>query len=227
MRECSMAPNKDASSFNGSQRGRSRRRPPRRFPGKSRRIDSYADHVSLERSEREPGEHLPPAAELAKLVGEDRLVLLPDQVVAAGDERIAGFRPESKALRVDALDAGLEVDLVVPAGARAGEYSEHAADWVLPLILSVPGSAIGILVANEIQRRLDAWRAARKAAPTPIARFREVVIDQDQRTMRQIEIEGPADDLAEWLRSRSLGEAIPAAADLPEARDAPSRPSDS
>jgi hypothetical protein len=193
---------------------------------KTVRSEGYSDRVTLETFERAPAEHLPPAAALAKLVAEDRLVLLPDQVIEVGDERIAGFRPESKALRVDALDARLEVDLVVPAGARAGEYTEHAADWVLPLILSVPGGAIGTLVANEIQRRLDAWRAARKQAPTPTARFREVVIDQDLQTLRQIEIEGPADELAEWLRSRSPGEPVPAAAELSEANDVPTRPSD-
>jgi hypothetical protein len=125
--------------------------------------------------------------------------------------------------RVDAIEAGLDVELVVPSDARAGEYSEHAADWVLPLMLSVPGGAVAALVANEIQRRLDAWRAARKEARTPIARYREVVLDQDRQTMRQIEIEGPADELAEWLRGRSLAEPTPTA-ELPDERDDPSRP---
>jgi hypothetical protein len=57
------------------------------------RVKSYSGRVTLDHSEHDPGDHLPPTAELAKLIGEDRLVLLPDQIVEASGERIAGFRP--------------------------------------------------------------------------------------------------------------------------------------
>jgi hypothetical protein len=146
-------------------------------------------------------EHTMDVAQLVTLRDGGGLVLLPDNVSVVNDRLIAGFRPDAQALRVAAREAGVPVELVTPPGAQPGVYSEKAADWVLPVVLAVPGTVVAQLVANELQRRIDRYRHGR-AGQMPTARYREVVIDERERVQMR-EIEGPADDVFDWLRERS------------------------
>ena len=138
------------------------------------------------------------AAERTEIQG---LVLFPDEISVVGGEEVAGFRPEAQALRVEAMREGVEVELAVPGGVRPGIYSEHAADWVLPLVLEVPNSIVAGLIANYLQRRFDAWRLSR-GSHVPTARYRDLEHQTAEGTTTRIrEIEGPAPEVIEWLRS--------------------------
>ena len=145
----------------------------------------------------------PAAAHIAALVADRRdatgLVLLPDDISPVGDNIVAGFRSDAQALRVAALKRGITVDIAMPAGAQAGHYSEHAADWVLPLLLGVPGSVVATLVATYLQRRLDSWRSG-GTSRMPTVRYREIVAQTDDTPARLREIEGPVDEVLLWLR---------------------------
>lgn len=146
------------------------------------------------------GDSLPSASELAAELGENVLLLLPEQLTEQNGEVFASFREDAQALRVHGKEAGLEVRLHAPPGARLGVYREHSADWVLPLLAFFAGGANNVvwnLVANEIQRRLDAWRQS-AAGREPIVRVREAVIEGDRVQVRTIE--GPAEEMITWLK---------------------------
>lgn len=150
----------------------------------------------------------PPASELSGRTREGSLVLLPDDVRELDGQLTASFRESAQNLSVRARSEGVTVEFVAPPGAERGMYRERAADWVLPWILSVPtGVAIGLIV-NEIQRAIDAARAAKQAVPT--IRFREVVIEDGRTTAR--ELTGPADEVRDVL-SRRLESGRPPRAD--------------
>lgn len=140
--------------------------------------------------------------ELVRWRHEDALVLLPDTLSPVEGQVVAGFREGAQALRVRAKQEGLSVKVVVPEGARRGQYSEHAAEWVLPLILEVPAAAVGQLIANEIQGRIDAWRKQGRSH-TPTLRYREVLVDEATQKATVRELEGPADEVADWIHRRA------------------------
>jgi hypothetical protein len=143
-----------------------------------------------------------------ELVGRraDALVLLPDSLSLVDGQAVAGFREGAQALRVHAKQATVPVEVFLPEGARAGYYAEHAADWVLPLVLGVPGAVVAQLIANEIQRRIDAWREQGRSR-MPRLRYREVVIDVTTQKTTVRELEGPADEVADWIARRPTLEA--------------------
>lgn len=143
--------------------------------------------------------HLPPADELLRLRPANELVLFPDDVSPVDGQPVAGFRPGTQALRVRAAEADVSVRLVVPEGAVAGQYSERAADWVLPLVLAVPGQVVAQLIANYLQERLEDWRGSGRTR-VPTVRYREVVIEEASSRTVVREVEGPADEMAAWLR---------------------------
>jgi hypothetical protein len=147
----------------------------------------------------------PDHLDVSELTGrqKDALVLLPDTLTRVDDQEVAGFRAGAQELRVHASREGIPVDIVVPDGARAGRYSEHAADWVLPLILGVPAAAVAQLIANEVQQRIDAWRQQGRTR-MPTLRYREVVIDKTAQRATLRELEGPADEVADWVRRRAI-----------------------
>lgn len=143
---------------------------------------------------------MPSAAELEAALGENVLVLLPEQVTKAKGELFASFREDAQSLRVHGAEAGLDVRLHAPPGARLGVYREHAADWVLPLLAFAAGGANNVvwnLVANEIQRRLDHWRQG-GSGHEPVVRVREAVIEKERVYVRAVE--GPAEEMIDWLR---------------------------
>ncbi len=154
----------------------------------------------LEERRYEPGASVPSAAELDAELGENVLVLLPEQVTERNGEVFASFREDAQALRVHGAEAGLEVRLYAPPGAHLGVYREHTADWVLPLLAFAAGMANNVLcnlVANEIQRHLDRWREG-GSGREPIVRYREAVIEKDRIHVR--EIDGPATEMIAWLK---------------------------
>jgi hypothetical protein len=150
-------------------------------------------------------ENWPTAAELSGRFGDGKIAVLPDRVEESGEEVIAAFRRDTQELRVSGQEAGLEVELVSPAGARLGIYEEHAADWILPTIASFPLSIAGTLVANMLQARIDTRKAGGEEQAMPVVRYQEVEIDGERTRLR--EIEGPADEVRDLLRQRADGEA--------------------
>lgn len=156
--------------------------------------------MALQKTVRAAPEHLE-GAELLERQGANALVLLPDTLSAVDGQMVAGFRQGAQALRVRAKQEGVPVEVVVPEGARPGHYAEHAADWVLPLILGVPAAAVGTLIANEVQRWIDEWRGEGRSR-TPTLRYREVHVDEVTMKAELREIEGPADEVADWLARR-------------------------
>jgi hypothetical protein len=151
-----------------------------------------------------PNEEWPTADELSERLGVGKMAILPDRVERTGDGLIAAFRRDAQEIRVTGKEAGLEVELYSPPDARLGVYEEHAADWVLPTVVSFPLSIAGTLVANLIQTRIDAWKAGRsEGEDMPVVRYRELDVDGDQTRLR--EIEGPADQVRDILRDRDDG----------------------
>lgn len=145
-------------------------------------------------------EHDPPAhlRELRLDAEPAGLVLLPDSVSPVGDDLVAGFRDGAQELRVAALEQGMPVSLVTPEGTRRGQYSEHAADWVLPIVQGFLAGVPATLVATYVQLRLDGWRET-KRSHDPVVRVQELIVSLDGE-QRLRTIEGPAPEMLEWLR---------------------------
>lgn len=158
--------------------------------------------MAVRKTVRPGSEHLD-AAELVSRRRGDALVLLPDTLSPVDGQIVAGFREGAQALRVRAREEGIPVEVVVPEGARPGQYSEHAAEWVLPLILGVPAATVAQLIANEIQRWIDAWREQGRSR-TPTLRYREVLVDEATQKATVRELEGPADEVADWIARRPV-----------------------
>jgi hypothetical protein len=129
------------------------------------------------------------------------LVLFPDELSEVGGESVAGFRPDAQVLRVIAIDNDIPVDLAIPAGSRAGIYVEHDADWVLPLVLSVPSQVAAALIVAYLERRLEGWREGHETR-TPTVRYREVIVESEASVTKVREIEGSAPEVIEWLTTR-------------------------
>lgn len=152
--------------------------------------------VALQIQDRPPAQHIDALALDPEPSG---LVLLPDSVSPVNGEQVAGFRDGSQELRVAALKLGIPVTLARPEGAKPGQYSEHSADWVLPILQGVPTSMVADLIAGYILGRLRTWRAS-GATREPALRYREVTVSGESGDRRQIEIEGPAEEVLTWLR---------------------------
>jgi hypothetical protein len=126
------------------------------------------------------------------------LTLFPDRIEAHDDVVVASYRPDAQALRVVAEQLGLKVTVVAPKGAKKGIYTEHAADWVLPLI-EIPDAVVAAFIVAYLDHRLKGWRAGSSARRAPVVRYREVERSADGATQER-EIEGPAEDVMAWLR---------------------------
>jgi hypothetical protein len=133
----------------------------------------------------------------------DALVLLSDTLSPVAGQMVAGFRDGAQALRVRARQSGVPVEVVVPEGARPGHYSEHAADWILPFILGVPVATVAQLIATEVQRWIDGWRKEGRSR-IPTLRYREVLVDEATQKTIVRELEGPAEEVADWIVRRSM-----------------------
>jgi len=129
----------------------------------------------------------------------DGIAVLPESVTEIDGNLVAGFRPDMQAIGVLAAEAGVAVELLLPDGAEPGLYSEHDADWVLPLFLELSNGVTAGLIANYLQRLYDEWRGRNSGMPT--VRHREVISAPDGTEVVR-ELEGPAPEIIEWLRDR-------------------------
>ncbi|MGO9956717.1 MAG: hypothetical protein ACLP50_12145 [Solirubrobacteraceae bacterium] len=57
------------------------------------------------------------------------------------------------------------------------------------------------MIAGEIQRRIDAWRDQGRSR-MPRLRYREVFVDATTQKTTVRELEGPADEVADWIAQR-------------------------
>lgn len=126
------------------------------------------------------------------------LVLYPDQISTVGGDQVAGFRPDAQALRVAALEQEIPVEIVTPDGTRKGVYDEHAADWVLPL-LEIPSGVVAGLLVIYLEKRLEDWKT-RHGKRSPTVRYRELDASEGDASLRIREIEGPCEEVIDWLR---------------------------
>ena len=156
--------------------------------------------MTVTTTHREPAKHWPSADELK---GRDGLVILPDQVEETPGGLTAGFRPDTQELRVSAREQGVAVELYTPEGARRGVYEEHAADWVLPVVISFPVNIACGLIVEMIEARLAGWRSAGSPAPEPEMRCGLLEIDDGK--LRVQDLEGPAAEVAELLKELAAG----------------------
>jgi hypothetical protein len=155
----------------------------------------YRPRMTVTATIRDPPAHMPSVAALAPFVDEAALVLLPNTLSTSSGRSVAGFRHGAQELRVAARQAGVQVEVLLPPGAEPGHYSEHDADWVLPLVLGVPASVIAGLIVGQIQ----AWLSREKRGDrVPTVRYREIFLEADRCRLR--EIEGPADEVIDWLK---------------------------
>ena len=169
--------------------------------------------------------HWPRLEKLEEVAAGGALVMLPDRVDELDGEVRASYRDEAQAIRVAAREQGLEVVLAVPPGARPALLREHDASLVLGAVLSIPAGVAAVLLANEIQRHLDKWRAGREAADRQDAdrsssftvRAREVAIKDDEARLR--EIEGPAEEVIKLLRAEAEASGEQGAGQLKERKD--------
>jgi len=152
----------------------------------------------------------PPVAEVRGAIDGGRVAILPEQLSRVGDGLIAAFRRETQAVRVYAKLAGVDPVLLHPDGAEVVSYQEHAADWVLPALaaaaLVIPSNIAADLITHEIIGDPP------QAAP-PTVRFQQVVIDDGRMRVRSLE--GPADELVTFLRTRTETNAMPPLTDEP------------
>ena len=166
-------------------------------------------HPEVSDTYAEPPATWPDAPELLARANSGVLLLLPEQTQVEDNTTIAPFRSYAQDLRVLAREQGHSAELVVPEGARPTIYSEHAADWVLPVVFSVPATVAANLIAEWIDRRL---RGRGRDEATPVARYREARIVGNQFKVR--EIEGPADKVRDMLRDDNWSSEAPRAADV-------------
>ncbi len=151
---------------------------------------------ALEITERTPAQHL---LEMTLDPEPSGLVLLPDSISPVNGTNIAGFRDGTQELRVAALELDLPVKLALPEGTKPGQYSEHSADWVLPILQGIPTSIVADLVAVYILDRWRAWKASGKTRE-PIMRYRELTTSGETGDRRLVDIQGPPENVLTWLR---------------------------
>jgi hypothetical protein len=167
--------------------------------------------VSLTERLTDPPEHWPSADVLRKATTEGSFVLLPDDVRDVDGTLTAFFRTDAQALRVRASNAGLKPVLLAPDGAEVAGYSEYAADWVLPVVvtaaLSIPSAVVADVIHDGIANKPESGGAA------PTVRYREAVVDGDRVRVR--EIEGPADEVERLLRERGAQMKLPPLSPVP------------
>jgi hypothetical protein len=144
----------------------------------------------------DPPSGWPTATELAERAASADLLLLPEDTRDCAGSKVAPFRRYTQDLRVVARESGIRADLVVPDGTQVAAYSEHAAEWVLPVVFGIPASVVATLVANWLQARMD---SRRPGAPMPTVRYREAELRGDQVRVR--EVEGPVDAVIAMLRN--------------------------
>lgn len=164
--------------------------------------------MSLSERLSDPPEHWPSASALRQAAAEGTFVLLPDDVRDVDGTLTAFFRTDAQALRVRAATAGLRPILLTPEGAEVAGYSEYAADWVLPVVLTAVLSIPAGVVADVIHDSI-----ANKSGPPPSVRYREAVVDGDKVRLR--EVEGPADEIERLLRDRGATMQLPPLSPLP------------
>lgn len=154
--------------------------------------------MPLQESVRDTPNHWPVTEEIEAAAAAGGLIILPDRIDTAGERRVAAFRGDAQELRVRAKQKGLEAQLLAPADAELAVYSEHAADWVLPVVVSAVLAVPSALVADMLHDRIaDAGEAK---ITMPEVRYREAYVEDGQMRLR--EIEGPADELLQLLRQR-------------------------
>lgn len=134
--------------------------------------------------------------ELARSRG--TVTLLPDRVTKHEGRTLAAFRPDTAELRAVLRDSGVGVELAAAPDAELATYSEHSADWVLPVVLFVSGIPVGVVtgvIANWLTVKLGT------DAKNTIVHYREGHVRTDG-SIDVVEVSGPRDEIAKLLKER-------------------------
>lgn len=142
-------------------------------------------------------DHWPAPEALERAAERDVIVILPEQVDDPDGILTAFFRADAQELRVRAAEAGFGAVLLAPDGAELAGFSELAADWVLPVVLSAALTIPSTVVADMIY---DHIANGGPDAAAHVVRYREAVVEQGKVKVR--EFEGPADEIARLLSAR-------------------------
>jgi hypothetical protein len=126
------------------------------------------------------------------------VLIIPEFVEEIDGNTVAAFADSTQELRVDLADRGLQVQLALPEGAEPRPYEEHFVEWVLPVILSVPGA---IVATAQIIGWLRDWHSRNRDR---VLRYREARFDEDEGRYVVRELVGPADRVADVLE-RGIG----------------------
>lgn len=124
------------------------------------------------------------------------IAILPEFVAQTPEGPVAGFRETTQALRVDLSEAGVRVELAVPEGAAAKPYEEHAADWVLPVILAAPGDVASLL---QVVLWIRGWASSHRDERIS---YREAVYDPGTGRFEVRAISGRGDRVADIIERR-------------------------
>lgn len=138
----------------------------------------------------------PLAIEFSQFEG---IVFLPDSLSEVRGELTAGFRPETQAMRVAAMETGASAQLALPEGSKPGHYSENSDEVILPLVLNVPFSVFSSLVVAYVQHLIEKRRNLGRETRT--IRYREVRKEGDSFVEK--EIEGPPSDVMAWIEGQA------------------------
>jgi hypothetical protein len=128
-------------------------------------------------------------------------VVLPERVREVRGTPVAPFRREVQELRGFILENGHSVALAIPEGTEPVAYQEHAADWVLPIVLfaaSIPVSVACNLFANWIWSRLGPQPDPDDTVHVRLAR------QLPDGTLELLEARGKVEDVVQLLREPEL-----------------------
>lgn len=128
-------------------------------------------------------------------------VVLPERMREVRGNRIAPFRREVQQLRGYIRESGHTVALAVPEGAETAAYQEHAADWVLPIVLFTVGIPVSVacnLFANWIWSRVGPEPDSDATVHVRLAR------ELSDGTLEMLEARGKVEDVVRVLREPQL-----------------------
>jgi hypothetical protein len=128
-------------------------------------------------------------------------VVLPERIREVRGSEVAPFRHEVQQLRAYIRASGRTVALAVPEGAETAAYQEHAAEWVLPIVLFTASIPVGVacnLFANWIWSLMGPKPDSDDTVHVRLAR------ELPDGTLEMLEVRGRVEDVVRVLRESEL-----------------------
>jgi hypothetical protein len=138
---------------------------------------------------------------LAEAAAGAEFVVLPERIREVRGSAVAPFRREVQQLRGYIRENGHSVALALPEGVETAAYQEHAAEWVLPIVLfaaDVPVSVACNLFANWIWSIIGPARDSEDGVHVRLAH------ELPDGTLELLEVRGNVEDVVRVLREPEL-----------------------